>query len=223
LNAGLQHVRGEIVVFPDDDCWYPPDLLRHVAEVMNLNPAWGGLCGRPMTVTGKVSGGRWDTQPGFLTEANVWKRAISFTIFLRFAHIKDRQFDEALGVGSGTPWGAGEETDFVLAVMRSGSPLFYDPSLRVYHPPMFVRFTASACAKALSYGYGMGHVLRKNGYPIYAVGYHLMRPFVGSVLCILIGRVSKARYHWAIFRGRIGGWLNSFPATKSTARTVGAK
>ena len=27
-NAGLRYVSGDVIAFPDDDCWYPPDLLR---------------------------------------------------------------------------------------------------------------------------------------------------------------------------------------------------
>ena len=30
-NVGLKHIHGDLVAFPDDDCWYHPDVLAHVA------------------------------------------------------------------------------------------------------------------------------------------------------------------------------------------------
>src|SRR5436305_2067180 len=29
-NAGLEHATGDLIAFPDDDCWYPADLLERV-------------------------------------------------------------------------------------------------------------------------------------------------------------------------------------------------
>src|SRR5882672_6242686 len=30
-NVGLQHFSGDVVAFPDDDCWYGPDTLEKIA------------------------------------------------------------------------------------------------------------------------------------------------------------------------------------------------
>src|SRR4051812_21456238 len=30
FNAGLASVTGDVVAFPDDDCWYDPDVLERV-------------------------------------------------------------------------------------------------------------------------------------------------------------------------------------------------
>ena len=35
-NAGLRMIAGDIVSFPDDDCWYPPDLLQRVADASSV-------------------------------------------------------------------------------------------------------------------------------------------------------------------------------------------
>ncbi len=45
-NAGLQHAGGDVLAFPDDDCRYPPDLLRRAAEFFAKHPEIGGLAGR---------------------------------------------------------------------------------------------------------------------------------------------------------------------------------
>ena len=34
-NVGLRRVTGDVVAFPDDDCWYPPNLLNQV-EILVL-------------------------------------------------------------------------------------------------------------------------------------------------------------------------------------------
>jgi hypothetical protein len=178
-------------------------------------PEWQGFCCRPTTETGDPSGGRWDGKAGAITRRNVWKRAVSFTIFLRSSLLPGHLFDESLGVGSGTPWGAGEETDFILSVMDQGASIYYDPALVVHHPRMIGSLTSDRYSKALSYGRGMGRVLRKNRYPLYSVAYHLIRPFGGTLIAVLTGRTNKARYHWSIFTGRFAGWLG-LPSSQIT-------
>src|SRR5438046_834934 len=52
LNIGLQHIRGDVVAFPDDDCWYDADVLERVALFFRQNPGWGGLTGREIVEPG---------------------------------------------------------------------------------------------------------------------------------------------------------------------------
>jgi glycosyltransferase involved in cell wall biosynthesis len=207
-NIGMHHVTGEIVAFPDDDCWYDPDLLNQVAEEFKRHPEWDGITGRAVTGTGEPSSGKWDKHAGYIDRHNIWRRAISFTVFLRRSAVGDKRFDETLGVGAGTPWGAGEETDFLLQVAGERRCLYYDPGLTVNHPEWSMApYNGAACSKAASYGRGIGRVLRKHGYPATTVAYHLIRPLGGLILAALLGRISKARYHWAIFKGRLTGWM----------------
>jgi glycosyltransferase involved in cell wall biosynthesis len=42
-NAGLDAARGEILAFPDDDCWYPNDILQSVSTWFESHPAKGML------------------------------------------------------------------------------------------------------------------------------------------------------------------------------------
>src|SRR5262245_42317411 len=131
FNAGLAHITGEIVAFPDDDCWYDPDLLERVERLFRQNPLCGGITGREIVPPGYSSGGRWDPRPGLLTPSNIWRRAITFSIFLRRSVVEGARFDESLGVGAGTAWGAGEETDFLLRAIQRGHSVYYDPSLGI--------------------------------------------------------------------------------------------
>jgi len=203
-NVGLPYATGEIIHFPDDDCWYPDDLFERVNRFLAEHAEWGGMTGREVN-------GKWDTEAGKLDKFNVWKRHISFTMFFRRELVGSLRFDESLGVGAGTKWGSGEESDFLLRVMSRG-PIYYDPALAVFHPEWATApFTEKKIEKARSYGMGMGHVLRIHSYPAYFAFYHSLRPLVGSLLSLLRGNSGKARFHWAIFVGRTRGWLETKP------------
>jgi glycosyltransferase involved in cell wall biosynthesis len=207
-NIGLRHISGNVVAFPDDDCWYPSDLLERVAEWFTLNPGSGGLTGRSEDEVGQPSQGRWQMKGYELNRNNVWKSAISYSIFLRDIVIKTvGDFDESLGIGAGTPWGSAEETDYLLKALSMGARMFYEPSVVIHHGQAIREFDRSAMSKAFSYGAGMGRVLRKHTYPLAFVAYQWLRPAGGIVVSLMLGKFRKATHHWNTFLGRIWGWL----------------
>lgn len=203
-NVGLPYADGEIIHFPDDDAWYPHDLFERVDKFLSENPDWGGMTGREAT-------GKWDLEAGPIDKFNLWRRHISFTMFFRRESIQGLTFDESLGVGAGTKWGSGEETDFMLRVMKR-CRMYYDPGAIVFHPEWAKHpFTDTKIAKARSYGMGMGHVLRVHSYPLHFFAYHAVRPVAGTLLSLVRGKPDKARFHWAFAEGRMRGWLETRP------------
>ena len=202
LNIGLEQARGAVVAFPDDDCYYDPDLLARIESLLREHPEWSGVTGREV-VPGRQPAGRWDASSGLLTRRNIWRRAITFTIFLRHEVARGRTFDESLGVGSGTKWGAGEETDFLLHLIADSHRIHYDPAIAVWHQAR----SGQTVTKARNYGMGIGRVLRKHRYPVWQAAYHVARPLAGVLLSLATGRFPKARHHWAIFDGRARGWI----------------
>lgn len=209
-NVGLRAITGDVVAFPDDDCWYPTDVLARVAALLEANPGWGGVCGRSIDAQGRDSSGRWDTAAGAIERTNVWRRAISYTVFLR-RPLVDRLggFEEDLGVGADSPWQSGEETDFVLRALGAGGDLRYDPEVRVHHENPVLQYDVRARTRARGYGMGMGRVLRLHRYPVWYVSYLCARPLGGSLLALLTGDPGRARFQWASFEGRVRGWLGS--------------
>jgi glycosyltransferase involved in cell wall biosynthesis len=207
-NVGLQHITGDIVAFPDDDCWYPPDLLARVVRFFCDHPEWDGLTARSVGEDGRPSVLFWHATPGQITFHNVWWRSICYSIFLRRSVVEQvGDFDEEIGPGAGTQWGAGEETDYLLRAMRQGARLFYDPGLLVGHPHLQRDRMPGGPQRAFRYGAGVGHVLRKHRYPLWYVAYQWARPLGGAALCLARGQVRTARYHFATFCGRVYGWL----------------
>ena len=205
-NVGLKHVDGDLVAFPDDDCWYPDGLLRFVELKLTAAPELDGLTGRSTDGAGAESAGNFYKTPGIVDIKSVWGGGISFAIFLhrRIAEgIGD--FDESLGVGAGTRFGSGEETDYLIRGLKLGAQLWYDPDLIVYHPNPITNYDAKARARGYSYGMGMGRVLSKHGYPAAFLANSIFRPLAGCALSIATLRFAKAAYHLNIARGRLLG------------------
>lgn len=204
-NVGLRCATGDIVGFPDDDCWYPPHLLEFVARHL-AGEAIDGVTGRTEDDKGQTEG-RWQLAPAELNRSNVWKCAISFTIFLRAdVIVKTGLFDEAIGVGAGTKWGSGEETDYLLRALVAGARIRYEPDLVVFHPVKMAESEADNVRRAISYSRGTGFVLRKNGYSFAALAKFLAGPTVRTLVNFMMGRWKKARTSARILQGRILGW-----------------
>ncbi|GAB4502305.1 MAG: glycosyltransferase family 2 protein [Anaerolineales bacterium] len=208
-NVGLSHVTGDVICFPDDDCWYPPDLLERVAVFFREHPECNGYCGKSTDEQGHDVAGRYDKQPGNISKYNVWRKAISFSIFVRRDLIHSVGFfDEALGVGAGTPYGSGEEMDYLIRAIENGHSLYYEPVLFVFHPNPTACYDDLAIRRALLYGGGMGRVWRKYHYPFWFVVYSLLRSFGGVLISLCMGNFSKLRFHQALLTGKIQGWIS---------------
>lgn len=203
-NIGLQHLLGEVVAFPDDDCAYPADLLERVALRFSAAPTLDGITGRAVGRDGRSSPS-WKTDAARLTDDNLWNRAISFAIFLRRALITAvGEFDPRLGLGAGTPWSSGEETDYLVRAVRSGALIEYDPELIVIHDEK--PLTRSGFhARGFREGASVGYILRKHHYPARVTARMLVRPVGGAALSLARLNTSGAAFHAATLRGRILG------------------
>jgi glycosyltransferase involved in cell wall biosynthesis len=208
-NEGLSYITGDVVAFPDDDCWYSPKLLEHVVRVLDDDWRLAGITGRLVDEQGRSGTARFDKEPGLLNQANAWQRVASITIFLRTQVVEAiGEFDENLGVGAGTGWEGGEDIDYALRAVEAGYKVYYRPDIRVCHPsPPEPSNYPKLANRAYRYGIGIGRVWRKHNYPLWLVLYYLARPIGGMLLRIVQGHEGKARYHFAAFRGRLRGWL----------------
>jgi glycosyltransferase involved in cell wall biosynthesis len=206
-NVGLQHVSGDIVAFPDDDGWYPADLLQKVVSFFQRNPSIDGVTGRCVDGSGDDSS-RFDRRSGWINRFNVWTRSNSHTIFLRREVSRlVGPFDERLGVGAKTPYGSGEETDYLLRALAYGHILFYDSSLLVYHPQLIRLMDARECARGRAYARGTGYVLRRHSYPVWFPLYQITRSLGGTVVSVLRLDLAGARFRLNILIGRTWGWI----------------
>jgi GT2 family glycosyltransferase len=207
-NLGLARVTGDVIGFPDDDCWYPDGVLTRVRRLLSENKDWDGLTGRSVDADGRPSAGHWAANSGVIPLFGTWNRAISFTMFLRRSVVETvGAFDESLGVGSPTRWQSGEETDYVLRSLESGFRLWYQHDLTVCHPNPTATYDSVTIARGLRYARGFGRVLRKHRFPLHYVVYWCCRPAGGLLVAALRGQWSRAAFQWAVVRGRLEGWL----------------
>jgi len=217
-NVGLEYITGDVVTFPDDDGWYPPDLFEKVANLLDERPELDGITvpiefrtgqgDEPIAVKGRsVGAARWDKQAGPLNKANIWVRVCSQGLFLRRSVVeKVGGFDETLGVGSRTLWEAGEDIDYPLRAVEAGYEIYYRPDMCVFHPTLPRQDYAALADRAYRYGAGIGRVWRKHNYPLWLVCYYFLRPFGGACLSLALGRMDEARYYLQSLRGRLRGW-----------------
>jgi len=216
-NVGLRHATGDLVAFPDDDCWYPEGVVKHVLRFFDRHPDWDGLTGRSLDGKGQPSAGRWDETSGPINKRNVWRRAISYTIFLRREVVQTvGAFDEHLGVGAGTPLGSGEETDYLLRALQERFQVWYDPSLTVHHPSKTHDYDAEAIRRAYAYGTGMGYLIRKYAYTPGFLLYYALRACGGIAWGVATLQPMAVRFYVATLAGRLRGYFEPEDALRRT-------
>jgi glycosyltransferase involved in cell wall biosynthesis len=209
-NVGLSIAKGQVIAFPDDDCWYPSDLLERVVGYLEARPDWGGVAGRTMSDhTGRPLW-NWHTQQGPVTPSNVWRRVNSNSIFLRRSTFASGlRFDERLGVGAGTPWGSAEEVDLVLSALQAGASIEFIPDVVVYHENAFPDGGNAEITKAYRYACGTGFVLRKHRYRLDFIVLRVLAPLARLIRALVLGNLFEAQFMAAIARGRIRGLIGS--------------
>lgn len=212
-NVGMKAATGDLIGFPDDDCWYGKDLLERVATAFGSLPAIDVLTGMVRDEAGAPVG-RWDLQGGAITRRNVWRRAISVTIFLR-RHVIGAvgEFDEMLGIGSGTPFASGEETDFMIRAIDQGFTSVYDPTIVAYHRNK--KYLSTGIERSFVYGAGMGFVLAKNRSGFSIVSRLFARPLMGATVCLAAGKADRVRYHLQTAKGRWWGYTEGLRVARS--------
>jgi glycosyltransferase involved in cell wall biosynthesis len=209
-NLGLQLCQGDIITFPDDDCWYGPDVLERVNTILQAHPEWAAVSGRESPTGDLRPNPRFDMTAGLIDKTNIWRRHIAFTAFMRRECLQGMRYDTTLGVGAETVWGAGEETDFLLRFLERGHPAQYEPSLVIFHPDWGQGpYNLAAIRKARRYGMGIGRIMHLHSFPLSMLATSFARPLFGGGYTLLLGKPSKAVYHWSIFVGRSTGWLFS--------------
>ena len=190
-NIGLRAAQGDILAIPDDDCWYPPDLLATISAWFAAHPDIEMLCilecnpnGEAMVPQNPPPAGFCTDQPvGLFPERSVWMAQSSMVFLRRKVLDTIGVLDENLGVGCDTKYQSGEETDYYLRAMRAGFKMWFEPSIKVFHVEL--RTPERLRRSNYPYSVGTGRVLRMHGCRLTRVLAVVARAFGGAGVSLL--------------------------------------
>jgi glycosyltransferase involved in cell wall biosynthesis len=213
-NLGLLNATGDYVAFPDDDCWYPPQLLPKVVEWFGKNSKYQIFSSGAVDVDGISSGNRWFQSKCEIRPFNSLRTTFCNSLFMRRGELPPEVlFDVRLKHG--------EETDFVLRLLKEGCKGYFDSSLNVGHPRRDMLSGTVSQQRAMKYGEGMGRLVRSHSLGLLWFGlltYDLAR----AAMVVLTGRFSTARFCIAHMQGLIKGfWFPASPQASAVPSTLG--
>ncbi|WP_158541044.1 glycosyltransferase family 2 protein [Sporosarcina sp. BI001-red] len=131
-NEGLHHVQNEsILVFTDDDCWYPPGIFKKIENKILSSDISTFQIADPER--NKLFKQYPELQSRHRSIFRSFKVS-SIEIFINTKKVdkKDLMFDENFGLGAMYP--SGEENNLLLDLMEAGYSITYYPEVVVYHP-----------------------------------------------------------------------------------------
>lgn len=213
-NVGWRQSDAEWLLFPDDDCWYPPD---YIENALVLGAGADLVCGRPADHSGRTINGRFAAQAGVITPKRVFVCQIEWNMLIRHAVLHATGgYDETISLGGDTPWQGGEGYDLLLRALALDFTCHYTPALIAHHAELPVAAPdAAMIRKGRDYGRGLGRVLAIHGFGLTSAGYWLGRSLINLGLSMLSGRPDRTRYFLHQAMGRAEGWLGrtlAFPA-----------
>jgi glycosyltransferase involved in cell wall biosynthesis len=205
-NVALRVAKGEIISFPDDDCWYPDDLLETVAQWFEANPEFDVLFTAIRAANGKLMVPKWAPDPGPCTRKSALYSVVSITGFLRRAVAAAvGPFNEKIGIGSASVYQSGEDIDYYLRPLESGFRMWYEPSLTVYHPEF--QAIERLTARSYEYALGVGFVLRIHRFSWLDLSAVLMRSIGGAALNVCRGNGRRAYTYLLRAAGLLWGYV----------------
>jgi hypothetical protein len=146
---------GEIIAFPDDDCCYPIELLNQVDAWFRENRHYAVLAVGALDNDGVASGNRWLQSACDIGAVNVLRTTFCSSLFISEpARSREVRFDETLN--------RGEETDFILRLLATGLRGRFDRKFHIQHPRRDMLSGTVSRARAVSYGAGMGRLVRRH-------------------------------------------------------------
>ncbi len=203
-NVGLKYASGDIIGFPDDDCTYPPQLIKNITTYFS-NTSCDLLLGKTINKnTGEIVAGKPSYLKKELTCFSFYGSSTTLFISLKNMEKNIITFDESFGLGA--KYNSGEEEDLVFRLLHAGYKGFYNPEINfVYHPPSDLNYQDYKRAEIRSFGLGafiVKHFFTLCGFT-YFLKYSLIQPSVKIIQACWKNNQILCKFHY--FR-MIGIW-----------------
>jgi glycosyltransferase involved in cell wall biosynthesis len=200
-NYAARVATGEVLFTPDDDCRVFPDTFESALKEIASSGA-DVVFGKCIDEKGQDSIVKYRAGSGWLTSGTMDGMFVEPATAVRTAVLREIQFDETLGVG--TFHGAEEGYDWVLRLLAAKKRLFFQPSIRFYHPRTITDYgSEKARSRVYSYRCGYGRLCRKHGlWGRYAKRVGLV---MGGIVAYSVTDRAKARYYMSELAGLVAG------------------
>jgi len=132
-DYGIGLAQGRIIAFPDDDCFYERDVLeKSVLEFARREQLVILVAGSYDYSSNQFSIGVNSHKARYFSRFKMM--GVEFTQFFDLDRIDRTQFhlDHEFGIGS--KYSGGEGFELLYRLLRAGSPAFYLPEIKIYHP-----------------------------------------------------------------------------------------
>lgn len=207
-NKGLKHITGDIVGFPDDDCFYKNNTLEKIALSYKKNNCDGLIIKAKNSV---VSGRELhkNEKSRFINKKEVFKLVHSISLFLSAEIIKSvGGFDEKLGLGTDTCFIGQEDRDYPLRALQQGFNLYFDNNIIVYHPWDDEQLEREKEFLLRSYGGASAemYIINKHNFSFIFKIKRLFRKVGGTIYYLLKFNLYKSKASFNGLKGLIKYW-----------------
>ena len=195
-NIGIKECSGDIIGFPDDDCYYSENLLEEIIHTFKEK--------KNKIVLAEFCDS--DTNRIFIPYREIVQRKeiIKHALSVNFFSILNKNlfFDERLGVG--TFFSSGEETDYIWQLLDKKDIAIFAKKAKVFHPQ---NATSNNYQRGYSYGLGFGALFKKEilGRKHYTYFIMYLKYLIRSIGGVILS--SNKRFYLGSLKGRIKGFL----------------
>jgi glycosyltransferase involved in cell wall biosynthesis len=159
-NHAAKMAVGKYLFFLDDDAELFPETISLALSIIK-NKEVDVIFGRCVDRFGVNVMINFKNVPGFLSLSKHKNMFIESTMMIKRNIFLDYLFDEGLGVG--TFHGAHEGYDIVLRMLYNNISIFYDPSIKVYHPHKKNYYNDYNVRRVFAYSCGFAKLCQKHG------------------------------------------------------------
>jgi glycosyltransferase involved in cell wall biosynthesis len=206
-NVGINLAQGYLISFPDDDCWYPPGVLKEVKSWFNSNRAYDVLSLAVRDEVGECIGNRWFFESCDLNLVNIFRTSAGPSFFIRStASTRGARFDEGIGPGADTQYLAGEDTDYILELMKKGARGRYEAKWHIGHPRKDIKTANVSDERIHNYGKGAGFVQQKHRLAWLWVAL-VAFDFGRAIYCVARGKIKQGHLLYQHGRGLVAGFI----------------